>query len=118
MAQHLARNVRTFAALAKFLTIAVFATSCTRPDSGRHQGYVEGEFVYVASPLAGELEKLAVQRGGHVKPGDLLFELECGSEKAERDGAERRPAPARATLAHAQEGRRPSHIALLEAPIG
>jgi len=115
MAQHPARNALTFAALATF---AAFATSCTRPDSGRHQGYVEGEFVYVASPLAGELERLAVQRGGHVNPGDLLFELECGSEKAERDGAERRLAQARASRDDAKKGQRPSEIASLEAQIG
>jgi len=116
MTQSSVRN----AALAAFAAFAAFAvaTSCTRPESGRHQGYVEGEFVYVASPLAGELEKLAVQRGGRVKPGDLLFELECGSEKAGRDGAERKLAQARASLDDAKKGRRPSELASLEAQIG
>ncbi len=110
----LARITATSAAIATL----VAAVRCSRPDPGRFQGYVEGEFVYVASPLAGELERLAVARGGRVKPGDLLFELECGSEKAERDGAERKLAQARASLDDARKGQRPSEIASLEAQIG
>src|SRR5262249_5071197 len=98
--------------------LCAVACGCERRGSGRQQGYVEGEFVYVASPLAGELEKLAVQRGGHVKPGDLLFELECGSEKAERDAAERKLSQARASLEDVKKGARPSEIASLEAQIG
>ena len=39
------------------------------------QGYVEGEYVYVASPLAGALGTLSVQRGAQVTEGDPLFEL-------------------------------------------
>ena len=115
MAPFLAR--RRLAQVVAFAACAL-AQACQRPDSGRHQGYVEGEFVYVASPLAGELEKLAVQRGGQVKPGDLLFELEHGSEQAERDGAEKRLAQARATLDDVKKGRRPSELASLEAQIG
>jgi len=37
--------------------------SCKPAENQRVQGYVEGEFVYVASPLAGALETLSVQRG-------------------------------------------------------
>ncbi len=36
---------------------------CGRPAANRVQGYVEGEFVYVASPYAGELKSLNAQRG-------------------------------------------------------
>jgi HlyD family secretion protein len=100
------------------LALAAAAASCTRPASGRCQGYVEGEFVYVASPLAGELVTLDVQRGARVKPGDLLFSLECGSETAARDFEERRLAQARATLEDEKKGRRPSEIESLEAQLG
>ena len=58
-----------------------------RTKSELLQGYVEGEFVYVASPLAGALETLSVQRGAQVKAGDPLFALECGAETAARDEA-------------------------------
>src|SRR5262249_47672093 len=49
---------------------------CNRPNDRCVQGYVEGEFVYVASPLAGALETLSVKRGAWVKVGDPLFVLE------------------------------------------
>ena len=49
------------------------------------QGYVEGEFVYVASPLAGQLETLSVQRGQQVTAGQPLFQLDETAEKAARE---------------------------------
>jgi HlyD family secretion protein len=91
--------------------------ACQRGESGRVQGYVEGEFVYVASPLPGQLETLAVQRGQWVKPGDLLFVLESGSEKAGRDEAARKLAQAQATLADARRGQRPTEIQSIEAQL-
>lgn len=61
--------------------------SCSKPPDNRFQGYVEGEFVYVASPLAGTLESLHVRRGEQVKAGDPLFALDKTPEKAARDQA-------------------------------
>jgi HlyD family secretion protein len=52
------------------------------------QGYVEGEFVYVSSPLSGPLQKLGVYRGTRVKAGDPLFELDRTVEKAALDQAQ------------------------------
>lgn len=91
--------------------------SCSRSDRNRVQGYVEGEFVYVASPLAGALESLYVRRGAQVKAGDPLFVLESASEKAARDEAERRLAQARANLEDAKKGKRPSEIESVEAQL-
>ena len=42
------------------LVLACVLTACERPDPGHLQGYVEGEFVYVASPLGGQLQTLSV----------------------------------------------------------
>jgi tRNA(Arg) A34 adenosine deaminase TadA len=42
------------------------------------QGYVEGEFVYVASPLAGTLWTLNVDRGDGGPFGAAIFELDSG----------------------------------------
>ena len=81
------------------------------------QGYVEGEFVYVASPLAGILEKLYVQRGDQVSAGDRLFDLDNTPEKAARDEAQRRLAQAQANLQDAIKARRPSEIESIEAQL-
>ena len=69
------------------ILIALAFGSCQQKPSDRVQGYIEGEFVYVASPLPGALQTLRVQRGAEVKVGDPLFELDGTMEKAARDQA-------------------------------
>jgi HlyD family secretion protein len=88
-----------------FLAVEVFAlllllAGCGNQSSDRFQGYVEGEFVYVASALAGQLETLSVQRGQQVKKGDPLFALDETAEKAALDQAK-----AELTLAEAEYAR-------------
>jgi HlyD family secretion protein len=90
---------------------------CGRPESNQIQGYVEGEYVYVASPLSGALETLYVKRGAQIKAGDPLFALESVSEKAARDEAERRLVQARANLDDVKKGKRPSEIESMEAQL-
>src|SRR6266571_2198454 len=58
------------------LALLALPGGCRRAESDRLQGYVEGEYVYVASPLAGALQKLNVQRGDRVPAGDPLFALD------------------------------------------
>jgi HlyD family secretion protein len=79
--------------------LAVVLAGCSGRSSGMFQGYVEGEFVYVASPLGGALANLAVARGDSVKSGQLLFELERGSEAAALEQAEKNLTQARSSLA-------------------
>ena len=69
------------------LALFVMAGCRDRPND-RFQGYVEGEFVYVASPLAGQLETLSVQRGQQVTAGQPLFALDETAEKAAREQAQ------------------------------
>jgi HlyD family secretion protein len=97
--------------------IVALVAGCTGPGPDRLQGYVEGEFVYVSSPLAGELKSLRVERGAPVKAGDPLFALDTTAEKAARDEAERRVVQARATWEDLQKGRRPTEIESLEAQL-
>jgi HlyD family secretion protein len=97
--------------------LALGAAGCSKPDSDTVQGYVEGEYVYVAAPAAGALESLSVRRGTHVSDRGPLFALDSVPERAARDEADRRVAQARATLADVKKGRRPSEIASLEAQL-
>jgi HlyD family secretion protein len=90
---------------------------CHRPASDRVQGYVEGEYVYVAAPLAGQVESLFVKRGEWVKAGDPLFALECGLETAAHDEAQRRVAQAHANLEDAIEGQRPTELQAIQAQL-
>ncbi len=108
---------RTLLGLAGAVWVLGNLTGCARPDPNRVQGYVEGEFVYVASPLGGTLESLHVQRGGQVTAGYLLFTLESTLQKAARDEAERRLAQGRASWEDLKKGKRPTEIDALEAQL-
>jgi len=101
------------AAMALFTVLA----GCGRQASDRVQGYAEGEYVYVASPFAGQVETLSVKRGDWVKPGDPLFALECGLETAAHDEAQRRVAQAHANLEDAMEGQRPTELEAIQAQL-
>ena len=81
-------NYRRTPFVAISLAMVAFLSSCGDPSTDRFQGYVEGEFVYVASPLAGQLDTLSVQRGQQVTAGQPLFSLDETAEKAARDMAE------------------------------
>jgi HlyD family secretion protein len=89
------------------LAAGLFA-GCSPNSPDEFQGYVEGEYVYVASPLGGALMNLAVARGDSVTNGQLLFELERGSEAAALDEAEKNLAQAKAnfTLSETNYARR------------
>ena len=102
-----------------FVVLSAFAVTllagCAKNSTGSFQGYIEGEYVYVASPLAGALASLAVARGDSVKAGQRLFELERQSEAAALAQAEKNLAQAQAQLDDLTKGRRPTEIASLEA---
>jgi HlyD family secretion protein len=80
-------------------------------------GYVEGEYVRVASPLAGTLLQLAVERGAQVAQGAPLFTLESAQERAARAEAHARVQQAQASLANLEKGRRPPEIAAVRAQL-
>ncbi|MGA2855020.1 MAG: biotin/lipoyl-binding protein, partial [Verrucomicrobiota bacterium] len=90
---------------------------CSLKSPGEFQGYIEGEYVYVAPPLGGALTNLAVARGDSVKAGQLLFELERGSEAAAVRQAEKNLAQAKAQLDDLTKGKRPTEIASIEAQL-
>ena len=99
------------------MAILALLNSCHRSDDHVVQGYVEGEFVYVASPMAGALQTLFVLRGAQVQEGAPLFNLENGYEQAARDEAERKVAQAQANLDDVKTGQRPTELQTLQAQL-
>jgi HlyD family secretion protein len=104
-------------ALSACALAAVLLAGCSGNSSGAFQGYIEGEYVYVAAPLGGALTNLAVARGDSVKAGQLLFELERGSEAAAVRQAEKNLAQSQSQLDDLTKGKRPTEIASLEAQL-
>jgi HlyD family secretion protein len=91
---------------------------CSRNAPARWQGYFEGEFVQVSSPLPGRLEALSVAKGTRVAAGAPLFTLEHAAEADELRQANQTLELARAQLADLRKGSRPEEIEALEAKLG
>ena len=86
---------------ALFLALALLA-GCEKQEEGVWQGYVEGEYVLLASPYAGQLQKLFVRRGDQIEAGKPVFVLEQESERQGRAEAEERVKSAQAKLENLQ----------------
>lgn len=98
--------------------LGLLGAGCGQPSPTGWAGYAEGDYVYVAAPLAGRLERLAVQAGQQVVRGAPLFALEAEAEVAARDEAGARLAGAQAQAANTETGKRRDEIAVTEAQLG
>lgn len=107
------RRAGRYIALASLAGLA----ACSNGPADTFQGYGEGEYVYVASPYAGQLENLAVARGQQVAAGATLFVLEHGVEQASVSAAEAKLHNAEATIANLAAGRRKPELDALRAQI-
>jgi HlyD family secretion protein len=96
---------------------AFFLAGCGKNSSRDFQGYVEGEYVYVAAPIGGTLTNLAVARGDTVTNGQMLFELERASEAASLEQAEKSLALAQ-TNANFSETTFQRNLVLRQNPAG
>lgn len=103
--------------LAAVSAAAIVLAGCAKHDDRTYQGYVEGEFVYVASPVGGRLEHLAVQRGQTVNAGTPLFALESVDETAARQQAAAQLQGAEAQLADLNVGKRVPEVDAVRAQL-
>ena len=99
------------------LLLALGFSGCAPHKPAGYQGYLEGDFVYVAAPLAGQLETLAVVKGARVSTGTPLFTLEHASELAAQRQADDQLNATRSRLADLKKGQRPSELAATEARL-
>lgn len=117
MTRSIAAPGRAFASVGVTFLVLCYLAGCNGSKPPRIQGYVEGEYVYVSSPLAGTLETLSVRRGDRVSSGVALFALDAAPEKAARDEADRKLAMNRANWEDLKKGKRPSEIESLQAQL-
>lgn len=90
---------------------------CGEPEPPVFQGYVEGEYVYLASARAGRLETLLTERGKTVDKNALLFELEAEHERQVLRQAEEEHLSATAQLNDMKTGKRPEEVAMATAQL-
>ncbi|BCS87130.1 HlyD family secretion protein [Pseudodesulfovibrio sediminis] len=97
--------------------LLLFTTACSNDANNVFQGYVEGEYILVSSPIGGTLSELSVARGQSVVQDAPLFALERNFEKAAVEEARHTLQRAQDNLANLQKGRRPSEIASIQARL-
>lgn len=80
-------------------------------------GYIEGEPLYLAAPVAGTVTAMEVRRGDVVKAGAGLFVVDPQQSAAAAGQAAADVAAAQAQALDARKGQRPVEIAVFEANV-
>jgi HlyD family secretion protein len=101
----------------RLLIALALLAGCDKDPGSVWQGYIEGEYVLLASPYAGQLDKLHVHRGERIEAGKPVFVLEQEAERAARLEAEERLKTAQARLANLKVPKRPPEIEALRAQV-
>jgi HlyD family secretion protein len=97
--------------------IATALAGCSHEGTSSFQGYVEGEYVYVASPVGGRLDRLSVQRGQSIEDKASLFELESDQEAAAKLQADQQLKAAQSQLADLKTGKRKPEVDVVQAQL-
>lgn len=97
------------------MLITVIATSCS--NNYERIGYIEGEFIYMASPVSGYLEQLLVKSGSQVVAGQQLYTLQSETVTQDYHAAKQQMLQAQAELDDLLKGQRPTELEALAADI-
>ncbi len=103
--------------LAPLLAALLALSGCSGKQPPGYQGYVEGEFVHVASSMSGRLDRLLVARGQQVPAGAPLFALESENEAAALRQARQELSAAEARLEDLRTGKRPQELEVIRAQL-
>ena len=107
------RSLQLLAAIA----IATQLTACERAAPPFWQGYVEGEYLYLAAPQGGYLKSLDAPRGTRVAAGQMLFAIATDPDTQALAEAEARTGSAREKVENLKEPHRAPEIAALQANL-
>jgi HlyD family secretion protein len=99
------------------LSLVLLLGACKAPLEDFYSGYVEADYVRLASPIGGTLLQVFVRRGDQVKRDAPAFVLEQESERAAREEAQSRLQRARAQFDNISKGKRPDEIAVSQAQL-
>jgi HlyD family secretion protein len=111
---------RLLIAVLLLVATATIAALFIAPRFGRRtvlSGYIEGEPLYLAAPVAGTVTAMYVVRGQEVAAGGRLFVVDPQQSRSARDQAAAEVAAAQAQAVDARKGQRPLELAVLDANI-
>ena len=98
-------------------TALLFVAGCAQKPTNTYQGYIEGKFVYVASPQSGRLDQVDVARGDTVEAGRPLFALDDEPEASEMRTAEQVLRSSESRLNDLETGKRPEEVDVTRAQL-
>jgi HlyD family secretion protein len=110
------KSFRSAGALATLIVTAALL-GCTDKPVSAWSGYAEGDYVYVAAPLAGRLDSVAVRAGQAVSKDAPLFALDAESERLAQSEAEARLAGAQSQANNLDSGKRREELAVTQAQL-
>jgi len=99
------------------LALLLLLAGCAQKPTSTYQGYVEGKFVYVASPQAGRLDRLSVARGDTIATNHPLFALDDEPEASTEAQAQELLRADEARLADMRTGKRPPEKDVIAAQL-
>jgi HlyD family secretion protein len=101
-----------------FLIILMAAVAaCDNGPRNVYQGYIEGDYLYISSPVGGTVVNMPVDKGTRVEAGALLFELEPEPERAAYQEARSQLEAAKALYEDKTKGMRSSELMAIEESI-
>jgi HlyD family secretion protein len=99
------------------LMVAAALVGCTDKPVRAWSGYAEGDYVYVAAPLAGRLDSVEVREGQTVSKDAPLFRLDAESERLAQSEAAARLAGAQSQANNLDSGKRREELAVTQAQL-
>ena len=96
--------------------VALLLAACGNAPTGRVQGWVEADFVFVGPDEGGRIEALSVREGDQVAAGAPLFAVDNDLQQADVHTAAAQVAEARARVARLESAQqRKEEVAVLQA---
>lgn len=111
------RKRRRHPAASLLIAPVLILAGCSQRPSPGYQGYVEGKFVYVASPESGQLGHLSVSRGETITVSHSLFTLDPEPEAAGMRQAQQILRSSEAKLGDLERGKRPAEVDVTRAQL-
>jgi HlyD family secretion protein len=99
------------------VAVVLILSACGQRNAARWTGYVVGDYVYVASALAGRVDKLMVAAGDQVKLGDALYDLDDALETYDTQEAKARLQNAKSLAVDLDKGKRNEEIVMARAQL-
>lgn len=96
-----------------FLLFFLLPAACMQEPSDKLNGYVEGEYVYIAPAVGGILEQISVKKGDDVTAGQALLVVTQTSFQADVESAKAALEKAYAQYANLTKGKRPEEIKVI-----